>query len=337
MEQISEKVKIEFQKAKRVLLEANKLCIISHRSPDGDAVGSNLALRLVLEGLGKEVVSASVDPVPEDSIWLKKADTFVLDFNYEDFDVIVSVDCGALKLVVFPDRKPEILTGPKPFVNFDHHVSNERFGTINAVDTDACSAAMIIYKFLDFCGLPITRDIATCLLHGIYFDTGGMMHSNTTAEVLKIAGKLMLKGAELKRISKKLFHTTAVNKLRLWGRILEKAYVNDDGVTVSAVGKHDYEAAGASSHDTGGAIDYLNSVPESKYCVLLSEDEKGLVKGSLRTQRNDVNLSDVASQWGGGGHPKASGFGIPGQLKPVMSWKIMPKDEGEAHGTELIF
>ena len=74
----------------------------------------------------------------------------------------------------------------------------------------------------------------------------------------------------------------------------------------------------------------LNAVPGSKYCVLLSEDEKGIVKGSLRTQREDVNLSDVAGQWGGGGHPKASGFGIPGELRPMMSWKIVPKDEGEA-------
>src|SRR3989338_3947514 len=147
----------------------------------------------------------------------------------------------------------------------------------------------------------------------------------------------MAKGANLKRIAKELFHTTPVNRLRLWGRILEKMHVNDEGVTISAVEKSDYEACQATSHDTGGAIDYLNAVPGAKYCVLLSEDEKGLVKGSLRTQRNDVNLSDVASKWGGGGHPKASGFGVPGELKPVMTWKIMPKNEGEAHGTEMTF
>ena len=240
--------------------------------------------------------------------------------------------------MAFAETKPELLEGDKPFVNFDHHVSNENFGTINPVDVDACSTAMIMYKFLNFCDWPITRDIATCLLHGIYFDTGGMMHSNTTCEVYKIAGKLMSRGADLKKVSKELFHTTPVNRLRLWGRILEKAYVNEEGVTVSAVGRSDYESSGASSKDTGGAIDFLNAVPDSKYCVLLSEDEKGLVKGSLRTQREDVNLSEVASKWGGGGHPKASGFGVEGVLKPVMTWKIMPEgDRGDAHGTELRF
>ena len=358
MLQISEQLKIEFQKTKRALAEATpkdgqamptgrqaqKICIISHRSPDGDAVGSNLALRLALESLGKEVTSASVDPVPQNSLFLKKADTFVQDFNYEDFDLIVSVDCGALKLVAFTEKKPEILSGQKPYINFDHHISNDHFGTINPVDDSACSTCIIIYKFLKFCDLKITLDIATCLLHGIYFDTGGLMHSNTTGEVMKVCADLVAKGAELKKISKELFHTTPINRLRLWGKILERTYTNEDGVTVSAVGKSDYEACEADSHDTGGAIDYLNAVPGSKYCVLLSEDEKGSVKGSLRTQRNDVNLSDVASKWGGGGHPKASGFGIPGKLMPVMSWKILPENGGEAtpsggqaHGMDFKF
>jgi len=81
----------------------------------------------------------------------------------------------------------------------------------------------------------------------------------------------------------------------------------------------------------------LNAVPGSKYCVLLSEDDEGKVKGSLRTQREDVNLSEVASQWGGGGHPKASGFGVEGVLQPVMSWKVMPRAGGEAHGKDVRF
>ena len=258
---INEKLKIEFNKAKRTFLEKQKFCIISHRSPDGDAVGSNLALRLALENLGKEVVSACVDPVPENSIWLKKGDTFVQDFNYEDFDVIISVDCGALKLVVFHEKKPEILSGEKPFINFDHHFSNDNFGTINPVDPEACSTAIVLYKFLRFCEWKISVDIASCLLHGIYFDTGAMMHSNTTSEVFKVAGDLVAKGANLRKISKELFHTTPVNRLRLLGRILERTYVNEDGVTVSAVGKQDYAACEATSHDTGGAIDYFERCP----------------------------------------------------------------------------
>lgn len=320
---ISENLRTEFFKAKKALLEARQIVIISHRSPDGDAVGSNLALRLAMETLGKKVASASVDPVPRDSIFLEKADTFVTEFDAKDFDLIVSVDCGDLKLVKFEDIIPNI--------NFDHHESNNLYGKIaNPVEKTASSTSEVIYKFLHFCDLPITIDIANALLHGIYFDTGGMMHSNATSEVFQIAGDLMARGADVQKISKELFHTTAVNKLRLMGRILERIYVNEEGVTVSAVGKHDYLATETTSKDTGGAIDYLNAVPGSKYCVLLSEDEKGVVRGSLRTQREDVNLSEIAARWGGGGHPKASGFGMEGALKPVMSWKVI-KESGDEY------
>lgn len=334
---ISDQLKLEFNKTKKALLEAQNICIISHLSPDGDAVGSNLALKMGLVALGKNVVSACVDPVPHNSSFLKGADEFVKDFNYEDFDVIVSVDCGALKLVKFHLTKPEILSGRKPFINFDHHESNDKFGTINPVDPRACATCFIMYQFFTFCGWRISIDVATCLLHGLYFDTGGMMHSNASAEVFRVAGDLVSKGANAAKISKELFHTTPVNKLRLWGRIMERAYVNEEGVTVSAVNKSDYEVCKATSKDTGGAIDYLNSVPDSKYCVLLSEDEKGTVKGSLRTRRDDINLSDVASKWGGGGHPKASGFGVEGELRPVISWKVLPKAGGEEHGEEVSF
>lgn len=327
----------EFRKTKTVFYENQRFCIISHRGPDGDAIGSNLALRLGLEALGKGIVSACVDEPPVNSMFLKKADTFVRDFNYEDFDVIVSVDCGDIKLVKFHEKKPEILSGEKPFVNFDHHESNNLFGTINPVEKNAAATCVVLYKFFNFCGWKITIDIANCLLHGIYFDTGGMIHSNATAEVFQIVGELVLKGANVKKISKELFHTTPVNKLRLWGKILERAYMNEEGVVVSAIAKSDYAECGATSHDTGGAIDYLNSVPESKYCVLLSEDEKGVVKGSLRTQRNDVNLSEIASKWGGGGHSKASGFGMEGTLHPIMNWKILKNNEGDCHGEEVVF
>ncbi|MBD3330633.1 hypothetical protein GF354_03845 [Candidatus Peregrinibacteria bacterium] len=335
MIRVPENLRFQFDKAKNTLLEAEKICIISHKGPDGDAVGSNLGLRLCLENMGKQVTSACVHPIPPNSMFLKNADTYVQDFNYEDFDVIVSTDCAALKMVKFHKTKPELLSGKKPFINIDHHGSNDGFGTINMVEPDMCAASYIVYLFLSYSGWKIDRHTATCLLHGIYFDTGSLMHSNTTADVYLVAGQLTSLGADIKSIVKHLFHTTPINKMRLWGRILERAYINEENVTVSAVNQSDYKICDATSKDTGGAIDYLNSVPDSKYCVLLSEDDRGIVKGSLRTQRDDVNLSDVASKWGGGGHPRASGFGIEGKLKPVTKWQIL--NEGDDSGEKIEF
>jgi len=333
MGEVSEGLKQEFTKAHKALMDANSVCIISHLNPDGDAVGSNLALRHALEAQGKKVTSACVDPLPPNCQWLKAADKFVQDFEYQEHDVIVSVDCGALKLVAFHESKPEILSGKKPFINFDHHGSNDNFGTINPVEPDACATSFIMYQFFRMFRWKITVDMATALMHGIYFDTGGLMHSNTCSMVYKMSGDLQMKGANLQKIAKELFHTTPVNKMRLWGRILERMYVNDENVVVSAVNQNDYKACGANSKDTSGAIDYLNSVPGSEYCVLLSEGENGLVKGSLRTRKDDLNLSEVASKWGGGGHPKASGFGMNGKLKPKMTWTI-ETENGEEGGSE---
>lgn len=318
---------IDFEKIKNTLESADKICIISHRGPDGDAVGSNLALRIQLEKLGKTVSSACVDPVPPNSTFLLNANKFVSDFDYKDFDVFVSVDCAALSLMKFHEKKPELLSGEKVFINIDHHASNDNFGNINIVDDKAPSTSMILFSFFNYCKWEIDRETATCLLHGIYFDTGSLMHSNTTSYVFEVCSELISRGADLKKIVKNLFKTIEVNKLRLWGRILERAYKNSDSVIVSAVNHGDYTALNATSKDTGGAIDYLNAVPDTAYCVLLSEDDKGIVKGSIRTQREDVNVSDVASKFGGGGHPKASGFGLSGKLSPVVKWQIVNENE----------
>lgn len=320
---------VDFEKIKTVMENAEKICIISHRGPDGDAIGSNLALRSQFEKMGKVVVSACVDPVPENSMFLLNANKFQLDFEYKDFDLFISVDCAAVSLMKFHEKKPELLSGEIPFINIDHHSSNDDFGTINIVDANAPATCMILFSFFNYCKWEIDKEIATCLLHGIYFDTGSVMHSNTNAHVYEVCGELVKRGADLKKIVKNLFRTIEVNKLRLWGRILERAYINGDSIVVSAVNQGDYSALNASHKDTGGAIDYLNAVPNTSYCVLLSEDDKGIVKGSIRTQREDVNVSDVASKFGGGGHAKASGFGLNGRLKPVVKWQIINDKDPE--------
>ena len=236
------------------------------------------------------------------------------------------MDCGAKKLVAFHNDKPEILSEQKPFINFDHHESNDLFGTINVVDEKSCATSFIMCNFFKFAHFEMDRKTATALMHGIYFDTGGLMHSNTSLEVYEACSMLLSKGADLQKIVKHQFKTIKVSKLRLWGKILERAYINEENVVVSAVNSIDYLICGAGSNDTGGAIDFLNMIPNAEYCVLLSENDRGVVKGSLRTRRDDLNLSEVASKWGGGGHPKASGFGMEGKLKSITKWQIVSND-----------
>lgn len=311
------------EEVRTLLKNANNILIFSHRGPDGDTVGANLGLKEALKTQwGKNVTSACIDPPPEYGLLLKGAYEYVNDFKPQEYDLYIAVDCGASYMIKFHEKKPEIFDKSKPFLNIDHHPSNDNFGTHNLVHDTAAAASFTVYHLLKYLGFTITRDIATALLLGLYYDTGSFMHSNTSKEVLETASELVARGAEQKKITKVLFHTTPVSQLKLWGRILTRAHLNDKGAVVSAVTEQDLEECNAKPEDTSGAIDYLNAVEGSRLSILLAEDRKGNIKGSMRTQRDDIDLTRLAGLFGGGGHKKASGFTLPGKLKPEIIWKV---------------
>ena len=301
--------------AQTLIRSAKKIVIISHKGPDGDTIGANLALHLALKHqLHKQVVSACADRPPSNTHFLPEVSEIVPDFDLKWADLIIAVDCGAAYMMKFNETKPEIFSGHPPLLNIDHHASNENFGKVNLVDSTCAAACQIIYRFLNFCELKIDRKIATCLLNGLYFDTGSFMHSNTTPEVLEIASSLLWKGADFKTIARHQFHTMSISQLKIYGKILERAHLNSKTMVISALTSADFRATGTSSHDASGSIDYLNSIPDSEFCCLLYEDNKGLLKGSFRSRADDIDLSRLAGLFGGGGHKKAAGFSMPGRL-----------------------
>jgi phosphoesterase RecJ-like protein len=305
----------QFLAAKNLLQSARKIVIISHRGPDGDTVGANLAMRLALKyQWGKEVISACVDVPSKSDDFLPECNEYVKDFDLSWPDLLIAVDCGAHYMMKFHETKPRLLSGAPPLINIDHHASNDHFGKINIVDAQSAAACQIVYDFLKFCGFRIDRKIATCLLHGLYHDTGSFMHSNTNPEVLGIASDLLWKGADFKTIARKQFHTMPMNQLKIYGKILERVRVNGKKLTISAINKEDFDQTGADPENTTGAIDYLNSIPDGEFCCLLYEDRKGMLKGSFRTRVEDIDLSKLAGVFGGGGHKKAAGFNVPGRL-----------------------
>lgn len=313
----------EFDKAKDLLLRSNRILIISHRNPDPDSIGANLALREMLESNGKKVDSAAADPVPENCLFLKNSEKFLNEFNSSDYDLIVTVDCGGHELMKFHEWKPELLNRKlTTIINIDHHPSNDRFGNVNIVMDTTPATCFILYIFFGYCGWEINKDIATALLHGLYFDTGSFMHSNTCAETLRIAARLKARGADHYRCVKEQFHKSSISKLRLWGRALSRLNMNQNRAVVSAITERDFHEEKTEPEDLSGLINYVNSVPDAKFCVLLTEDMKGNIKGSLRTQREDIDLTRIAGLFGGGGHKKASGFSIKGKLSEKVVWEV---------------
>lgn len=316
---------------KNLFSEKNVFLIISHRAPDADAIGANLALRRVLKKMGKTVYSACVDPIPETSLFLEDADRYISDIEpiIPQIEAIISVDCGARGLVVYIDKYPALFSGQIPYLNIDHHASNDDFGTINLVDAKSCSTVFIIFHLFRALGIELDSKIASCLMHGLYFDTGSFMHPNTDAAVFEMAAELASKGANYKRSARELFHTTPVNYLKLWGRAMERLKMNREHVTISHLTKADFKECGADREALSGIMNYINSVPGTKFSLLLAEDEKGNVKGSTRTQRQDVDLSEYCSQFGGGGHKMAAGFTIPGKLEEETTYRVYKEGDTE--------
>jgi phosphoesterase RecJ-like protein len=308
------------------VLGAKRIVLMAHKSPDGDALGAMLSLYLALRRTGKAVTAACVDPVPAAFAFLPGAEDMVREIDPSQYDVVITVDCGDLKQTKFDQLHPELFDGSRTVIKIDHHPFARDFGDIKLVYTDACASCYIMTTLYETLGIKIRPDMATCLLNGLYTDTGSFMHSNTDPSVLRMAARLLRYGANLPTISKSVFHTTPLSSMRLWGRVLGSLKQTREGVTLAVIQNKDFAETGTIAEDLTGVVDWVNAVPHAKFSIMLSE-RGDLIKASLRTLRDDVNVAKIASAFGGGGHVKAAGFAIPGRLEAETHWRIAPVAE----------
>ncbi|MBU1152119.1 bifunctional oligoribonuclease/PAP phosphatase NrnA [Patescibacteria group bacterium] len=312
----------------KTLMKAGKILILSHRKPDGDTLGSALALKIYLNKLGKLVTLACIDKPAKVFSFLPFIEDFVTDFDLNDFDLVIVVDAGASYMTGFQNKYQDIFSSGIFVINIDHHASNDNYGTLNIVDADAASTTLILYRYFKSFGINIDNNMAQCLIAGLYGDTGSFMHSNTDGEVYKACGDLLDRGADVGCIARELFKTRSVKALRLWGKVLEKSFLSPSGVVMSVIKEEDFRKDDLSPEELTGVIDYLSMVPDTRYAALISEDRQGNVKGSFRTRVEDVDLERIAKVFGGGGHKKASGFVVPGKLIEEVRYNIST-DDGE--------
>ena len=319
-------MKAEYAKARELVNQSRNILIISHRKPDADTLGSAIVFKILLEKEGRKTKLACVDNPSKSFKFLPYVDEFMKEFDLAEHDLIMILDAGASYMTDFHLKYEDLFTCGVPIINIDHHASNDNYGQVNIVDSTAASTTVILYRMLEEWGIEIDEDMATCLLAGIYGDTGSFMHANTNQEVYTISEDLMNKGAQIAEIGKNLFNTNSVVKLRLWGKVMEKAFVTSENVVMSVIDENDYDSVGANPNQLSGVIDYLNMVPDSKFAVLINEDKDGNVKGSFRTQQESVDLSRIAAVFGGGGHRKASGFSLPGKIEKEIRYRIVSDD-----------
>jgi phosphoesterase RecJ-like protein len=321
----------DIRSAVDLLSRAERFLCICHRNPDGDAVGSVLGIGLLLEQVfpEKPVSMHCVDPVPSLFHFLPGAfrvSVLPEPMPQPEGTVVIFVDCAEPKLTELHESHPQLFDGTYKSLMIDHHYNNPKFGTVNLLVGDASSTCEIITALAEGARWPFTSDIATCLLTGVYTDTGGLLHSNTTPSVYRTVASLGRHGGRRQQVVTAVFRTGKMSTLRLWGRVLEKISLTDEGGAISAVTEGDFRATGADYSELTGAIDYVNAVPGMRFSLILSERD-GKVKGSLRTLRDDVDVSAMAGKFSGGGHKKAAGFALPGKLKPEIRWKVVEEDQ----------
>lgn len=310
---------------KALLHDARRVVVVSHANPDGDTLGSNMALSMALAARGKQVVSVCADQVPERYRVFSEDWPFIQSFPDTPSDLAIFVDTADAALTQIPWGT--LPTGA-PIINIDHHKDNGRYGTLNLIDSSAPSTTFLLLLLFERLGWDVTPDMATALLLGLVTDTGGFFHSNTTSEGYDAAARLLSLGADSAAIGRRVFHDFDPRRLKLWGRVLERASMNADHVVSSVVFNSDFRETGTTAQDLEGVVEYLNMVPEGRYALLLTEDGKNAsVKGSLRARADDVDVSEIAHRFGGGGHPKASGFRIKGKLMERKVWEVV-SDEG---------
>lgn len=313
----------EFNTLNFVIKESQNILLFAHSRPDGDTVGSVLAMREHIKSLGKNVDIACSDPFPE---YLKN-----LSPNY--FNLPNHLDLKKYNLIIATDsvergfqKIQNIFQENQVTALLDHHPNISITADINIIDSTYSSVCEIIYNFFEFSKIEITRPIATFLLLGILSDTGMFQHSNTTPRVMEIASALMKRGAPMAKIVSATFNNKNISTLKLWGRAFEKAKINpENGMIVSVLTQKEMEECGAGNDDIAQVSGILNTVPGTKFALILSERNDGIIKGSLRSEEyKGVDVSRIAAMFGGGGHRLASGFEIKGKIvETTEGWQII--------------
>lgn len=296
--------------------ESRTICIAGHMRPDGDCVGSQLALALALREAGKKVRCWNQDPMPQKYEFLDPERLFQKPKRGLKFDAVIAADCATF------DRLGTV--GPsvaqrKILINVDHHESNTRYGEINWVSPREPSTGELIFHLLQAAKWSISKPIADCLFTAVSTDTGSFQYPTTRPSTYHVAGELVRRGADLAKICDEVYQSYPVSRARLLKHIYSHFRLTyHDKIAYFWLKKADYARTGAETSDSEGLIDHIRAIAPVVVACVFEEIEPELTRISLRSKSEHVNVNDIASQFGGGGHSAAAGARISGRPLSVQ-------------------
>ncbi|MFZ3070230.1 MAG: DHH family phosphoesterase [Anaerolineaceae bacterium] len=290
---------------------AHSIVIVSHIRPDGDAIGSLLGLGQALLDAGKQVQLVLEDGLVEKYHYLPSAG-LVSRTIQTDYDYLIVVDCSDLQ------RAGTVLEGlRKPDLVVDHHKTNLSFGQLNLVEEDAVATAAILAEHLPLWGLKVTKEVATSLMTGIVADTIGFRTSNMSTRALRVAADLMDRGVDLPFVYRQTLLSRSIAELRYWGQGLTSLDY-EQGLLWTSLTLNDRIISAYPENDDADLINLLSSVSNVLVVVLFVEQAHDRVKVSWRSVEG-IDVSQIAFEFGGGGHAAAAGADISGSLKEVRA------------------
>ena len=293
---------------------ARRIGVASHARPDGDAVGSAVAMGLMIQGEGKEVVIVNCDPVPESIRFLPGAEQIETPEKAGEFDLVIVLD-SADKLRLGKGFW-EAVEGSELVINIDHHISNTGYADINYVDADSPATGQIVYQLASYAGWSISPDTAQNLYAAISTDTGGFRYPSTSAETMRIAGELIEIGVDVGDINQRLYENYPRRRVEMLQYILEGMEISKDGRFASvSLPRIVSEQLNLQTGDTEGAIDTIRSIDSVIIAVFFEELSDGMIRVSSRSKNKNYSVGEICTEFGGGGHTLAAGARIAGPIE----------------------
>ena len=293
--------------AVELINKSENIYICSHVQPDGDNIGSALALYMAINKKKERVNVIKVDDVPSDYQFLPDIQAFKEHDTNSPVDLFISLDSSDVERL---GQGNEFLKKAKKVINIDHHVTNDNFGDVNIVLPSASATGEIVYKFIKHMNIHIDKDMATCLYTAISTDTGRFMYSNTTYETHIIASELLKTGIDLNSINIYLYQNRSVERTRLFLDALYNMELYLDGkVGMAIVTQQMMDKYNAKLEDTEGIVSFIRDTGPIEVACLLKEISEEEIKVSFRSKKY-VDVSKIAIEFGGGGHIRAAGCTI---------------------------
>jgi len=307
--------------------KAESILIATHIYPDGDALGSQLALGECLESLGKKVFLYSEEKVSHLYDFLpccKKLKQSLPDIT--GFDCVVTVDCADRQRL---GKAADRLLTARQVIMIDHHAGHKCFGDLNWVDPSRASTGEMIYSMVVAMGGEISPDAAYCLYTALVSDTGSFMYSSTTAETFRVAADLVSRGVKPSDVAGKLFDNFTFNRLKLLKLVLDSLEIHSEKrIAIIMVTNEMFDKTGTVPADTENFINYPRSLASVRVAAFIKETRSGMVSVSLRSKGSDCDVATLATEFGGGGHRNAAGFKLADAELTSVRKNLLKKLEG---------